>query len=148
MLGKDGEIPRTVSFFHLRGNMWFFVLVITVILSYWQSMYKQALQHCKIIPKQTTTSRNSLSASNRSSSPNSMIVSAINENEVGYIYECLRSKLTCLQILFYKLASFVMYVFLSAGEVQNYSLPLCAKWEPCCALGGFFFLLYIYGCVC
>ncbi|XP_057957932.1 anaphase-promoting complex subunit 7 isoform X2 [Malania oleifera] len=44
--------------------------------------YKQALQHYKIIPKQnTTTSRNSLSASNRSSSPNSFNISAINENE-------------------------------------------------------------------
>lgn len=44
-------------------------------------MYKQALQHCKIFPKQTTTSRTSLS---RSSSPNSMNFSAINENEVKF----------------------------------------------------------------
>ncbi|XP_058082910.1 anaphase-promoting complex subunit 7 isoform X2 [Magnolia sinica] len=45
--------------------------------------YKQALQHCKIIPKQTT-SRSSLSTSNRSSSPNSLNISAINENEVKF----------------------------------------------------------------
>ncbi|XP_058068968.1 ATP-dependent 6-phosphofructokinase 3-like [Magnolia sinica] len=46
-----------------------------------KNTYKQALQHCKIIPKQTT-SRSSLSTSNRSSSPNSLNISAINENEV------------------------------------------------------------------
>ncbi|KAJ4956773.1 hypothetical protein NE237_013556 [Protea cynaroides] len=46
--------------------------------------YKQALQHCKIIPKQNTSSRSSLSTSNRSSSPNSMNISAINENEVKF----------------------------------------------------------------
>ncbi|XVF38666.1 hypothetical protein REPUB_Repub20aG0122200 [Reevesia pubescens] len=47
--------------------------------------YKQALQYYKIIPKQnTTTSRSSLSASNRSSSPNSFNISAINENEVKF----------------------------------------------------------------
>ncbi|XWS08630.1 hypothetical protein CRYUN_Cryun40dG0018200 [Craigia yunnanensis] len=46
--------------------------------------YKQALQYYKIIPKQnSTTSRSSLSASNRSSSPNSFI-SVINENEVKF----------------------------------------------------------------
>ncbi|XP_077232624.1 anaphase-promoting complex subunit 7-like isoform X3 [Tasmannia lanceolata] len=45
--------------------------------------YKQALQHCKIIPKQNTiNSRSSLSALNRSSSPNSLNISAINENEM------------------------------------------------------------------
>ncbi|KAF5206402.1 Anaphase-promoting complex subunit [Thalictrum thalictroides] len=43
--------------------------------------YKQALQHCKILPKQNTTCRSSLS---RSSSPNSINVSAINENEVKF----------------------------------------------------------------
>ncbi|XP_008804571.2 anaphase-promoting complex subunit 7 isoform X2 [Phoenix dactylifera] len=49
------------------------------------SMYKQALQHCKVIPKQTTSySRSSLSTSSRSSSPNSINVSAINENEVKF----------------------------------------------------------------
>lgn len=48
------------------------------------NMYKQALQQCKIIPKQTTTSRSSLSTSSRSSSPNSMMTSAINENEVKF----------------------------------------------------------------
>ncbi|KAI3854796.1 hypothetical protein MKW92_043944 [Papaver armeniacum] len=48
-------------------------------------MYKQALNLCKIIPKQTmTSSRGSLSTSNRSSSPNSVNVSAINENEVKF----------------------------------------------------------------
>nr|DAD37983.1 TPA_asm: hypothetical protein HUJ06_008624 [Nelumbo nucifera] len=48
-------------------------------------MYKQALQLCKIIPKQNTmASRSSLSTSNRSSSPNSMNISAINENEVKF----------------------------------------------------------------
>ncbi|KAM7485116.1 hypothetical protein LguiA_001125 [Lonicera macranthoides] len=47
-------------------------------------MYKQALQHYKIIPKQNTSTRSSLSASNRSSSPNSFNVSAINENEVKF----------------------------------------------------------------
>ncbi|KAK9289032.1 hypothetical protein L1049_017503 [Liquidambar formosana] len=47
--------------------------------------YKQALQHYKIIPKQTTTSsRSSLPTSNRSSSPNSFNISAINENEVKF----------------------------------------------------------------
>ncbi|KAF8387893.1 hypothetical protein HHK36_026555 [Tetracentron sinense] len=47
--------------------------------------YKQALQHYKIIPKQNTTaSRSSLSTSNRSSSPNSVNISAINENEVKF----------------------------------------------------------------
>ncbi|XP_042477035.1 anaphase-promoting complex subunit 7 isoform X1 [Macadamia integrifolia] len=46
--------------------------------------YKQALQHCKIIPKQNSSSRSSLSTSNRSSSPNSMNISAINENEVKF----------------------------------------------------------------
>eukprot|EP00258_Populus_trichocarpa_P049949 XP_024465968.1 anaphase-promoting complex subunit 7 isoform X2 [Populus trichocarpa] len=45
--------------------------------------YKQALHYCKIIPKQSsTTSRSSLS--NRSSSPNSFNISAINENEVKF----------------------------------------------------------------
>ncbi|THU67813.1 hypothetical protein C4D60_Mb05t28630 [Musa balbisiana] len=49
------------------------------------SMYKQALQHCKIISKQTmNNSRSSFSASSRSSSPNSMNVSPINENEVKF----------------------------------------------------------------
>lgn len=47
--------------------------------------YKQALQYYKIVPKQnSTSSRSSLSTSNRSSSPNSFNVSAINENEVKY----------------------------------------------------------------
>ncbi|OMO53699.1 Tetratricopeptide-like helical [Corchorus capsularis] len=47
--------------------------------------YKQALQYHKIIPKQSsTTSRSSLSASNRSSSPNSFNISVINENEVKF----------------------------------------------------------------
>lgn len=45
-----------------------------------QHMYKQALQHYKIIPKQNTSTRSSLSASN--SFPNSFNASAINENEV------------------------------------------------------------------
>ncbi|KAL3582961.1 hypothetical protein D5086_017293 [Populus alba] len=45
--------------------------------------YKQALHYYKIIPKQSsTTSRSSLS--NRSSSPNSFNISAINENEVKF----------------------------------------------------------------
>ncbi|XP_068659867.1 anaphase-promoting complex subunit 7 [Aristolochia californica] len=49
------------------------------------NMYKQALQHCKIIPKQNTAnSRTSLSTSNRSSSPNSLNISAISENEVKF----------------------------------------------------------------
>ncbi|XP_039127397.1 anaphase-promoting complex subunit 7 [Dioscorea cayenensis subsp. rotundata] len=49
------------------------------------SLYKQALQHCKIVPKQTfATSRSSLSTSSRSSSPNSLNMSAINENEVKF----------------------------------------------------------------
>ncbi|XWS14034.1 hypothetical protein CRYUN_Cryun36dG0089200 [Craigia yunnanensis] len=47
--------------------------------------YKQALEYYKIIPKQnSTTSRSSLSTSNRSSSPNSFNISAINENEVKF----------------------------------------------------------------
>ncbi|KAH9683317.1 Anaphase-promoting complex subunit 7 [Citrus sinensis] len=47
--------------------------------------YKQALHYYKIVPKQnSTSSRSSLSTSNRSSSPNSFNVSAINENEVKY----------------------------------------------------------------
>ncbi|CAK9159746.1 unnamed protein product [Ilex paraguariensis] len=46
--------------------------------------YKQALQQNKIIPKQNTTARSSLSASNRSSSPNSFNISAINEYEVKF----------------------------------------------------------------
>ncbi|XP_062174970.1 anaphase-promoting complex subunit 7 [Alnus glutinosa] len=46
--------------------------------------YKQGLQYYKIIPKQnSTTSRSSL-PSNRSSSPNSFNISAINENEVRF----------------------------------------------------------------
>lgn len=46
--------------------------------------YKQALQYYKIIPKQiSATSRSSL-PSNRSSSPNSFNISAINENEVKF----------------------------------------------------------------
>ncbi|KAK3038988.1 hypothetical protein RJ639_027473 [Escallonia herrerae] len=47
-------------------------------------IYKQALQHCKIIPKQSTTIRSSLSAPNRSSSPNFINISALNENEVKF----------------------------------------------------------------
>lgn len=47
-----------------------------------QHTYKQALQHCKIGPKQSTVARNSLSAPNRSSSPNSLNLLGINENEV------------------------------------------------------------------
>ncbi|KAF6176689.1 hypothetical protein GIB67_034551 [Kingdonia uniflora] len=48
-------------------------------------MYKQVLQYCKINPKQSmTSSRNSLSTSNRSSSPNFINVSAINENEMKF----------------------------------------------------------------
>lgn len=46
--------------------------------------YKQALQHYKIIPKQNTTTRSSLPPSNRSSSPNSYNISAMNENEVKF----------------------------------------------------------------
>ncbi|XP_071730439.1 anaphase-promoting complex subunit 7-like [Rutidosis leptorrhynchoides] len=46
--------------------------------------YKQALQYHKIVPKVTATIRSSLSASNRSSSPNSVNASAINENEVKF----------------------------------------------------------------
>ncbi|PPS05073.1 hypothetical protein GOBAR_AA15588 [Gossypium barbadense] len=47
--------------------------------------YKQALQYYKIIPKQnSTSSRSALSASNRSSSPNSFNICAINENEVKF----------------------------------------------------------------
>lgn len=46
--------------------------------------YKQALQHYKIIPRQNSTTRISLSTSNRSSSPNSFNISAINENEVKF----------------------------------------------------------------
>ncbi|XP_020113752.1 anaphase-promoting complex subunit 7 isoform X2 [Ananas comosus] len=49
------------------------------------NMYKQALQHCKSIPRQATSnSRNSLSTSSRSSSPNSLSVSTINDNEVKF----------------------------------------------------------------
>ncbi|KAK1417875.1 hypothetical protein QVD17_27009 [Tagetes erecta] len=47
-------------------------------------VYKQALQFHKIVPKVNSTIRSSLSASNRSSSPNSFNVSAINENEVKF----------------------------------------------------------------
>ncbi|KAL0388751.1 UNVERIFIED_CONTAM: Anaphase-promoting complex subunit [Sesamum radiatum] len=51
-------------------------------------IYKQALQYHKILPKQSAatppTTRSSLSASNRSSSPNSFNTSAINENEVKF----------------------------------------------------------------
>ncbi|GMH08334.1 hypothetical protein Nepgr_010174 [Nepenthes gracilis] len=48
-------------------------------------IYKQAMQLYKIIPKQNTpTLRSSLSASNRSPSPNSVNISAINENEVKF----------------------------------------------------------------
>ncbi|GAB4851250.1 Anaphase-promoting complex subunit 7 [Ancistrocladus abbreviatus] len=48
-------------------------------------IYKQALQHHKIIPKQNTpTTRSSLSTSNRSPSPSSTNISAINENEVKF----------------------------------------------------------------
>ncbi|XP_072976278.1 anaphase-promoting complex subunit 7 [Typha angustifolia] len=49
------------------------------------TMYKQALQQCRSMPKQTTVNpRSSLSASSRSSSPNSVTVSAINESEVKF----------------------------------------------------------------
>ncbi|KAJ6904238.1 hypothetical protein NC651_021389 [Populus alba x Populus x berolinensis] len=55
--------------------------------------YKQALHYYKIIPKQSsTTSRSSLS--NRSSSPNSFNISAINENEM----EGIPSKARTLQM--------------------------------------------------
>lgn len=47
-----------------------------------QHTYKQGLQHCKIGPKQSSATRNSLSAPNRSSSPNSFNLLGINENEV------------------------------------------------------------------
>ncbi|KAK9084140.1 hypothetical protein Scep_030611 [Stephania cephalantha] len=48
-------------------------------------MYKQAMQYCKVIPKQSTTStRSSLSSSTRSSSPSSMNISAMNESEVKF----------------------------------------------------------------
>ncbi|KAF8035297.1 hypothetical protein BT93_C1348 [Corymbia citriodora subsp. variegata] len=48
-------------------------------------MYKQALEYHRIGPKQTSAStRSSLSTSNRSSSPNSFNVSAVNENEVKF----------------------------------------------------------------
>uniref|UniRef100_A0A0A0KED2 Anaphase-promoting complex subunit 7 n=1 Tax=Cucumis sativus TaxID=3659 RepID=A0A0A0KED2_CUCSA len=46
--------------------------------------YKQALQYYKIIPKQNSTTTRSSLQSNRSSSPNSFNVSAINENEVKF----------------------------------------------------------------
>ncbi|KAL9261191.1 Anaphase-promoting complex subunit 7-like protein [Drosera capensis] len=47
-------------------------------------MYKQALQLCKILPKQNTQSlRSSLSSSNRSP-PSSVNASVINENEVKF----------------------------------------------------------------
>ncbi|CAA3020982.1 anaphase-promoting complex subunit 7 [Olea europaea subsp. europaea] len=50
--------------------------------------YKQALQYHKIIPKQSAATppltRSSMSASNRSSSPNSASISGINENEVKF----------------------------------------------------------------
>ncbi|KAJ6725441.1 ANAPHASE-PROMOTING COMPLEX SUBUNIT 7 [Salix purpurea] len=45
--------------------------------------YKQALHYYKIIPKQSSASSRS-SLSNRSSSPNSFNISAINENEVKF----------------------------------------------------------------
>ncbi|CAA7399926.1 unnamed protein product [Spirodela intermedia] len=48
-------------------------------------MYKQALQLCKTIPKQTTpVSRSSVTSSNMPSSPNSLNGSTINENEVKF----------------------------------------------------------------
>ncbi|KAL1548490.1 Anaphase-promoting complex subunit 7 [Salvia divinorum] len=51
-------------------------------------VYKQALHYHKILPKHsantTPTTRSTLSASNRSSSPNSCNTSAINENEVKF----------------------------------------------------------------
>ncbi|KAL6548495.1 Anaphase-promoting complex subunit 7 [Orobanche gracilis] len=51
-------------------------------------IYKQALQYHKILPKQNAatppTTRSSLSASNRSSSPCSFNISAVNENEVKF----------------------------------------------------------------
>ncbi|KAL1543109.1 Anaphase-promoting complex subunit 7 [Salvia divinorum] len=51
-------------------------------------VYKQALQYHKILPKQSANTtpppRSTLSASNRSSSPNSCSTSAINENEVKF----------------------------------------------------------------
>uniref|UniRef100_A0A2N9J0J6 Anaphase-promoting complex subunit 7 n=1 Tax=Fagus sylvatica TaxID=28930 RepID=A0A2N9J0J6_FAGSY len=46
--------------------------------------YKQALQYYKIIPKQNSTSSRSSLPPNRSSSPNSFNISAINENEVKF----------------------------------------------------------------
>uniref|UniRef100_A0A7C9DAD7 Anaphase-promoting complex subunit 7 n=2 Tax=Opuntia streptacantha TaxID=393608 RepID=A0A7C9DAD7_OPUST len=49
------------------------------------STYKQALQLLKIIPKQSTSIlRSSLSSVNRSSSPSSVNISTINENEVKF----------------------------------------------------------------
>ena len=52
---------------------------------WWQHTYRQELQYYKIIKQNSTTSRSSLS-SNRSSSPNSFNISAINENEVDWFY--------------------------------------------------------------
>ncbi|GAA0154048.1 ubiquitin-protein ligase [Lithospermum erythrorhizon] len=46
-------------------------------------MFKQALHYQKLIPKPTTT-RSSLSATSRLSSPNSFSISGINENEVKF----------------------------------------------------------------
>ncbi|CAI9776865.1 unnamed protein product [Fraxinus pennsylvanica] len=60
--------------------------------------YKQALQYHKIIPKQSAVTppmtRSSLSASNRSSSPNSASISGINENEVKFKIATCHSSLS------------------------------------------------------
>lgn len=60
-------------------------IVLIHFLVWWQHTYKQALQCYKIIKQNSATSRSSLT-SNRSSSPNSFNISAINENEVDWLY--------------------------------------------------------------
>lgn len=91
----------------------------------WQHTYKQALQHCKIIPKQSTVARNSLSAPNRSSSPNSFNLLGINENEVAWY--------VALLILFplktYFGSNKFECIHLGTGKVQGRILSLLTEWE-------------------
>lgn len=80
-------------------------------------MYKQALQYNRIIPKQTSAStRSSLSTSNRSSSPNSFNVSAVNENEVRSVHFVEDS--FCCKIII--LCCFLVYL----TKYSVYILPL------------------------
>lgn len=104
-----------------------------------QHTYKQGLQHCKIGPKQSSATRNSLSAPNRSSSPNSFNLLGINENEVdwyvpvliiflsnivfGYKKLCLNLNINNLVQVKFKIASCHCSLKESKAALVEVSLP-------------------------